>query len=266
MWLSSNDYALSGSYRAKYFNIDGQTKVWVPCVSSIKTEITIENIDKYKYVLPDAIWLSTDISDTTSEIGSCWVVFENSNINHPIITAFLGDSVKQATSDGSTPEPDKPDTPDNTPDHNEENNPTPPSTGEYIWPVPSCTSISFNYHERYSSGGLHYGVDIGCATGTKVVATAGGTVYRSQWDSNSGYGYYVVIDHGNDLYSIYAHNSKLFVNAGDTVTQGQHIANSGATSATHKNMGAHLHFEFRVSPYGTYPGSVRSPWDYVDKP
>lgn len=104
----------------------------------------------------------------------------------------------------------------------------------FIWP--HTGRITSPYGPRW--GRFHYGLDIGGKTGQPIVAVAAGTVLEARW--RPGYGNMVHIDHQNGWESIYAHASKLYVQAGQEVTQGQKIAEVGATgNAT----GPHLHLE-----------------------
>lgn len=119
---------------------------------------------------------------------------------------------------------------------------TPSQGGMFIWPAVNATNINSPYGYRW--GRLHAGIDIGSATGTSlgklVVAAAEGTVVVA--GTHSSYGYYVKIDHGNGLQTLYAHclAGSLTVSAGEKVYAGQPIARVGMTgNAT----GPHLHFE-----------------------
>ena len=87
---------------------------------------------------------------------------------------------------------------------------------------------------------FHEGVDFAAKTGTPIRAAAGGVVVYS--DRHSEYGKMVEIDHGDDMISRYAHASKLHVDVGQVVTQGQKIAEVGSTG---RSTGPHLHFEIR---------------------
>lgn len=89
-------------------------------------------------------------------------------------------------------------------------------------------------------GRRHNGIDIGIPIGTDVHAADGGVVIFA--GTQSGYGKVVKIDHGANLISIYAHNSKLYVKKGDKVFKGQTISASGNTGVS---TGPHLHFEIR---------------------
>ena len=87
---------------------------------------------------------------------------------------------------------------------------------------------------------FHEGVDFTAATGTSIVAAAGGVVVYS--DYHSEYGNMIDVDHGNDLVSRYAHASKRLVKLGQVVVRGQKIAEVGSTG---RSTGPHLHFEVR---------------------
>lgn len=112
-------------------------------------------------------------------------------------------------------------------------------------------SSGFGYRS-FRGGSNHYGVDWACPTGTTVYASSGGTVTRAGWSSS--YGYCVYIQHPDGLETRYAHNSKLLVSVGQSVSQGQAIAYSGNTG---DSFGAHLHFEIRVN------GTPVNPLKYV---
>ena len=101
-------------------------------------------------------------------------------------------------------------------------------------------------------GTLHQGLDISGynAMGKPIVAADGGKVFAvnstGTWGTGifAGYGYAVIIDHGNGVKTLYAHCSKIAVRAGQKVTKGQTIAYIGSTGYS---TGAHLHFEVRVN-------------------
>lgn len=122
--------------------------------------------------------------------------------------------------------------------------------GGFIWPLQySDVYISSSYGYRYDpiSGvyKLHGGTDTCCWSGTygkAVRASAPGKVIISTW--HNSYGYYVGIDHGNGIVTIYAHNSQLTVSVGQTVKQGDIVAYAGSTGYS---TGAHCHFEVRVN-------------------
>lgn len=97
----------------------------------------------------------------------------------------------------------------------------------------------------YRWGRLHSGIDISDdgIGGQDIVAADGGTVTWAGYD-DSGYGNYVIIDHGNGYYSLYGHCSSLAVSQGDKVYKGQTVAYVGSTG---DSTGDHLHFEIRRS-------------------
>ena len=106
-------------------------------------------------------------------------------------------------------------------------------TGAFGWPA------SGTIFQGYWSG--HPGIDIAAWTGAPVAAADSGYVIFSGWD-NSGYGYTLVIDHGNGYQTLYAHLDAYYVNAGANVVKGQNIAAVGSTG---NSTGPHLHFEVR---------------------
>ncbi|MCW5618083.1 MAG: M23 family metallopeptidase [Nitrosomonas sp.] len=87
---------------------------------------------------------------------------------------------------------------------------------------------------------FHEGVDFSAKAGTPIRAAAGGVVVYS--DRHPEYGKMVMIDHGDDMVSRYAHASRLHVEVGQVVLQGQKIAEVGSTG---RSTGPHLHFEIR---------------------
>ena len=97
----------------------------------------------------------------------------------------------------------------------------------------------------------HTGIDIAVPTGTPVRAALPGVVTKATYNAG-GYGYYVMIDHGNGMVTLYAHNSKLLVNVGDTVEAGDTVSLSGSTG---RSTGPHLHFEVRVNGQRVNPRS-----------
>ena len=92
-------------------------------------------------------------------------------------------------------------------------------------------------------GRLHAGADIDCVTGDPIRAAKSGRVLLTSNDA-SGYGLYVVIDHGGGYGTLYGHASKVLVTRGQEVAQGDVIEACGATGDA---TGDHLHFEMRVN-------------------
>lgn len=95
----------------------------------------------------------------------------------------------------------------------------------------------------------HTGMDLAVPTGTPIRAALPGTVTASTYNQG-GYGYYIIIDHGNGLSTLYGHCSQLLAPVGRTVEAGDVIALSGSTG---RSTGPHLHFEVRVNGQRTNP-------------
>ena len=93
--------------------------------------------------------------------------------------------------------------------------------------------------QNYSVAEKHLAIDISVDIGTPVKSISNGRVLLSEWTTQTGY--VLIIDHGNDLISIYKHNSLLLKNQGDIVKQGEIVAMSGNTGIL--TSGPHLHFE-----------------------
>jgi murein DD-endopeptidase MepM/ murein hydrolase activator NlpD len=110
------------------------------------------------------------------------------------------------------------------------------STG-FQWPLGGGT-VTSPFGQRES--GHHDGIDIQAPLGTPVRAARGGRVLYSDW--LRGYGNLVIIDHGEGLATVYAHNQRNFVRTGIVVRAGQPIASLGASGQT---SAPHLHFEVR---------------------
>lgn len=119
-------------------------------------------------------------------------------------------------------------------------------SGRFIWPV-AGGYYSCGYGEYYG----HTGMDIAASAGTAVLASDSGTVVTATtYGWNSGYGNYVVIDHGNGVQTLYAHNSAIYVSPGQRVSQGQQIAAVGQTGNAYGN---HCHFEIIINGYKVDP-------------
>ena len=131
-------------------------------------------------------------------------------------------------------------------------------TGSFSWPLPINGSITsgFGYRSDPFSGEtvFHGGLDIAAAEGTPIIAADDGTVtVANGFDSwGGGYGFYVMIDHGDDYETLYGHCSSICVTYGQTVRKGEVIAYVGSTG---NSTGNHLHFEIRVN---------KAKWDPLD--
>lgn len=111
--------------------------------------------------------------------------------------------------------------------------------GAFIWPVKGRISSGYGLriHPIYGTKQFHSGTDIAANNGTPVLAAAGGKVVRAGWIS--GFGKTIVLDHGNGITTLYAHNSQLLVKVGEMVRVGQEISKVGTTGTS---TGPHLHF------------------------
>jgi len=131
------------------------------------------------------------------------------------------------------------------------------SGGTMCWPSRASTKVTSAFgnrlHPILKTYKLHTGIDIGAKSGTDILAANSGKVIASAYNAG-GYGYYIMVDHGGGIVTLYAHSSKLLVSKGDVVSRGQVIAKVGSTGMS---TGAHLHFEVRIN------GQYVNPLEYV---
>jgi murein DD-endopeptidase MepM/ murein hydrolase activator NlpD len=120
-------------------------------------------------------------------------------------------------------------------------------TGPYIWPTPGVHNVSSHFGWRAKYGRFHYGTDIACPRGTRVVAMADGVVTYIGWPGSTyhwAYGKMIVINHYDGSQTRYAHLSNFNCHTGQKVKAGQVI---GYTGNTGRSSGPHLHFEVRIN-------------------
>ena len=131
--------------------------------------------------------------------------------------------------------------------------------GRMCWPSAASSRVTspFGYriHPIYGGYKFHTGIDIGASWGTEILAANSGKVMQVVINPGStGYGTYVMIDHGGGIVTLYAHCSSILVSKGQYVARGQAIALVGSTGAS---TGPHLHFEVRID------GEYQDPLQFV---
>lgn len=119
-------------------------------------------------------------------------------------------------------------------------------SGAFSWPASGAI------YQDFWSG--HPALDIADRLGAPVLAADAGYVVSADWD-DTGYGYTLVIDHGNGFQTLYAHLQTFYVAVGNNVTKGQQIAEMGSSG---NSTGPHVHFEIRQdtvqrNPHGFLP-------------
>jgi len=121
--------------------------------------------------------------------------------------------------------------------------------GTLAYPLPKVVPITSEFGSRVDpitkkSGAFHQGLDLGAPNGTDILAAEAGVVITAGW--LSGYGNTVVIDHGNELWTLYGQIPKnaILVQEGQEVKRGQKSAEVGMTG---RATGYHLHFEVRLN-------------------
>ena len=128
--------------------------------------------------------------------------------------------------------------------------------GRFAWPAPEYTRITSDFgmrkHPVYGYAKMHNGVDMAAPYGTPILAAYDGKV------ADTGYHYsmgnYVLIDHGNGIFTVYMHASKIYTKEDALVVRGEKIAAVGSTGTS---TGNHLHFGVRKD------GVYVSPWSYL---
>jgi len=124
-----------------------------------------------------------------------------------------------------------------------------PSGSGFIWPIGGV--VTSEYGPRW--GSFHPGIDIAGPDGAPIAAAKKGVVIYAAFN-DGGYGNFVIIDHQDGFVTAYAHQSRLAVGQGQSVSQGQVIGYQGSTGFS---TGSHLHFEVRSN------GSAKDPRNYV---
>ena len=126
--------------------------------------------------------------------------------------------------------------------------------GSLPWPTDGRVVAPFGaqVHPRFGTRTFRSGIDIEAGQGTGVAAVYAGHVVYTGWFK--GYGNLIILDHGNEYYTLYAHVSETVVKEGDDVRQGQRIGNVGDTGSL---AGARLYFEVR------YQGKPQDPEQWL---
>jgi len=114
--------------------------------------------------------------------------------------------------------------------------------GRLVWPAEGKVLGEYGaqIHPRFGTKTFRNGIDIGVPEGTNIVAVYGGHVLYTGWFR--GYGNLIIVDHGGEYYTLYAHAAEIKVKEGDEVKQGQAIGTVGDTGSL---QGPRLYFEVR---------------------
>ena len=125
---------------------------------------------------------------------------------------------------------------------------TPPSAAGLVWPAQGTITGVFG-EDRGDH--IHAGIDIANGTNTPIYAANDGTVIGG---CGGGYGNCILIDHGDGMVTLYAHQNSIIVGAGQRVSRGQQVGYMGCTGSC---TGTHLHFETRIN------GVAYDPMNYL---
>lgn len=135
--------------------------------------------------------------------------------------------------------------------------------GSMLWPVATTgTTITSNYGTRvYPIAGtnvvtdFHLGLDIAAPAGSLIVSALDGVVVYAGWLGS--YGNCVMVQHGNNITTVYGHGQKILTERGKEVKQGEPIMEVGSTG---NSTGPHCHFEVRID------GKTTDPLQFVKQP
>ena len=118
-----------------------------------------------------------------------------------------------------------------------------PGSKDMLWPTDGQVTSGFGWrhHPIFDTRRLHAGIDIPAPTGQSIYAAADGTVIKA--GAYGGYGNAIVIDHGEGMTTVYAHQSRMGAAVGDEILAGDLIGYVGSTGFS---TGPHLHFEIRL--------------------
>lgn len=130
--------------------------------------------------------------------------------------------------------------------------------GKFAFPCPGYVAVTDDFGWRTDPishvTAYHSGIDLGAPAGSSILAAYDGMVVAAAYDSSMGN--YIMINHGDGLYTIYMHTREYYVKVNDVVAKGEKIAAVGTTG---RSTGYHLHFGVRLN------GQYVSPWPYFGK-
>lgn len=208
---------------------------------TVEAKDSIDSIAKKYKVKPEDILRQNQLADAKVAAGTKLIIPGGRKIIEVIEPVFIASS--KGTNKGGKKKAGKATAPGSAPEKYAGVN------GTYIWPANG--KITQGYHRG------HYAIDIGNRNHGPIYSMTGGTVIKASLGWNGGYGNVIVIDHGNGISTLYAHNEKLYVKVGDQVGQGQTIAWMGNTGRVIGTTGIHLHFEVIIN------GVKKNPLAYI---
>ena len=126
------------------------------------------------------------------------------------------------------------------------------ASGDWVYPYKAGYVQTSPFGWRQSTNSYHKGVDL-VGTGSKHIYPVNNGVVSYVKKLSSGYGYHILVNHGNGIWSLYAHLSKIYVKAGQTVNKNTILGVEGSTG---NSTGSHLHLEIRKSAEGSQVNPV----------
>ncbi|CAA9561618.1 MAG: Membrane proteins related to metalloendopeptidases [uncultured Thermomicrobiales bacterium] len=206
---------------------------------------------------PDNAILRVTVGPITDPEGVAWYGVEDGDVSGFILASLLISSVTPTAAPGAPDAPEATTVPGATtaPQPTEAPGapePTAEPSSQFSYPLANyrrtqgfgCSSLPFYQYDPDFGCAVHTGLDLAAPSGTPLLAAGSGTVTVAGW-SNSGFGYYVEIDHGNGLRTLYGHMVRQpSVARGQQVNRGDVI---GAVGSTGISTGPHVHFEVRLN-------------------
>lgn len=256
---------------ANRYGIDAQTILWA---NDLSDSVTLQPGDELLILPVDGVLHTVSRGQTLLRIAELYdvsadVIAQQNNIEEGFIVSgqelIIPDGrplLSRPTQVATTPTP----VPRPSPVEDVDPEPTPtvrtPTPSPAFTPTPSagvlqkpCSSACFI--TQYYHGG-HFALDMQERGGGPIYAAEAGTVVRSDRGWNGGYGNVIEVDHGNGLVTLYAHNERLHVSQGESVSRGQKIADMGNSGLVYGPTGIHVHFEVRVH------GVKKNPLLYIE--
>jgi murein DD-endopeptidase MepM/ murein hydrolase activator NlpD len=218
---------------AAKFGLEPETLMWAN--QELEGNPDWLRIGQELIILPiNGVYHQVGGSDTITGIAASYKVDPEAIINYPLNELDPDNPVIQAGQWLIVPGGQKPF--------------VPRAVTAYSGPVPADAAVGGGAFGWPASGTIfqgfwsgHPGIDIAAWAGAPITAADSGHVIYAGWD-DTGYGYTVVVDHGNGFQTLYAHLQAYYVEAGDNVAKGEQIAEMGSTG---NSTGPHLHFEVR---------------------
>lgn len=218
------------------FDIDVETIRWSNPTAAHNPDFV--PLDTELIILPvKGAYVTVQPGDTVELLATRWGVAPEDIVNYPLNHLQAGDALRPG---------EKLVIPHGQLEVNLAPPGPPPAGFAYAWPIRGTVTQAYS--------GAHRAVDLGAPYGAKVYAARAGRVVFREW-SSVGYGFLVIVDHGDGSQAYYSHLKGAWANVGDWVARGGLVGEVGSTG---NSTGPHVHFEIRIggvpqNPLGVLP-------------